>query len=250
LVNARKNSAAICIVVLICCAATFAQGGPPLISDDPGTPGNNQWEIDISYPYEASSVYATMDLPILDINYGLGDHIELSYLGGWLAGKNSQGWRDGWDDSLFGVKWRFLDQDKSGVDMSIYPQLSINTTTSLVRAGLAESGVGFYFPFEIAKTIGKWELDAEWGYQYWQHDKDQWQGGPVIGYILTDRIELLGEARFTFDQSFENYDLILDGGFRLDLVEHVQLLFAAGRSVRNGDDHANLYLYAGLGFTF
>ena len=52
------------------------------------------------------------------------------------------------------------------------------------------------------------------------------------------------------DQSFRSNDLILDGGARIDLVEHVQFLFAAGRGIRNNDDSPHLYLYAGLGFIF
>ena len=27
----------------------FAQGGPPLLTDDPGTPGKNNWEINLGY---------------------------------------------------------------------------------------------------------------------------------------------------------------------------------------------------------
>lgn len=191
-----------------------------------------------------------MDVPLLDLNYGLGDHIELSYEAGWLVGDEDHNWQDGYDNSQFGVKWRFLDQDRSGVDMSIYPQFDFNTTKSLAKLDLVESGYGVYLPMEIAKTIGKLELDGEAGFQYWQHDRDQWAGGPIIGYVLTDRIELLGEARFIFDQSFRTYDLIIDGGGRFTINDHVQILFAAGRSVKSGDDSPHLYLFTGLGFTF
>jgi hypothetical protein len=249
--NAWKRLAVLGFIVLTFCAKSFGQGGPPLIGDDPGTPGNRHWEINVAYPYQQTAETTTMDLPYIDANYGLGDHIELSYEGGLLLGKNDgQNWQTGYDNSLFGVKWRFLDQETSGVDMSVYPQFGYDTTASLGRTGLVESGASFFLPVEIAKTFGKLELDAEAGYQYWQHDRDQWDGGPIVGYILTERIELLGEARFVFDQSFRSNDLILDAGARVGLVNHVQLLFAAGRGVRNGDDSPHLYLYAGLGFTF
>jgi hypothetical protein len=249
--NAWKRSATLCFVVLAFCSKSFAQGGPPLIGDDPGTPGNGHWEINVSYPYLQTARTTTMDIPFLDANYGLGDHIELSYEGGLLLGKNDgQSWQSGYDDSLIGVKWRFLDQETHGVDMSIYPQFGFNTTTSLSRAGLVESGSSLYLPVEVARTFGKFELDAEAGFQYFQHDRDQWAGGPIFGYILTDRIELLAESRFVCDESFRRNNLILDAGARIGLVNHVQLLFAAGRGVQNGDDSPHLYLYAGLGFTF
>lgn len=67
---------------------------------------------------------------------------------------------------------------------------------------------------------------------------------------MNNRIELLAEARFTFDQNFRTYDLILDGGGRFTINDHMQILFAAGRSVRSGDDSVRFYLFTGLGFTF
>jgi hypothetical protein len=249
--NAWKAAAIFCAITFIFHAKSFGEGGPPLIGDDPGTPGNGKWEINIAYPLLQTQTATTMDLGYIDANYGLGDHIELSYQGGVLLGKTSgQGWHGGYDNSLLGVKWRFLDQEKSGVDMSIYPQFGFNTTSSLGRLGLANSGLGAFFPVEIARTFGKWEFDAELGYQYQQHDRDQWAGGPIVGYLLNDRIELLAEARVVCDQDFRSNNLILDAGARVNLVEHVQLLFAAGRGLRNDGDSPHLYLYAGLGFTF
>jgi hypothetical protein len=248
--NGWRISWALAIVVLTLRVKSFGQGGPPLIGDDPGTPGNKHWEINVSYQYFQSPGISSMDVPLLDLNYGLGDHIELSYEGGWLFGQNNGTWQNGYDDSQLGVKWRFLDQDKNGVDMSVYPQWNFNTTKSLTTAGFVESGNGLYVPFEIAKTIGKLELDGEAGFQWWEYDRDQWAGGPIIGYLLNERIELLGEARFTFDQNFRTYDLILDGGGRFTINDHMQILFAAGRSVRSGDSSVRLYLFSGLGFTF
>ena len=196
MVNKGICSLLCCGITLAFCARAFAQAGPPLIGDDPGTPGNGQWEINVAYPYLRTAQQTTMDAPLMDINYGLGDHIELSYEGGFLFGKSDgQSWQNGYDNTQLGTKWRFLDQDKSGVDMSVYPQFTFNTSRSLTRTGLVESGLGVYLPMEIAKTIGKFELDAEGGFQYLQHDRNQWAGGPVIGYLLTDRIELLAEWR-------------------------------------------------------
>jgi hypothetical protein len=246
-----KLPAAVCLALACFCSASFGQGGPPVIGDDPGTPGNGKWEVNISYPYVQTARTTAMDLPYLDLNYGLGDHIELSYLGGLLIGKtNDSGWQTGWDDSLVGVKWRFLDQDPNGVDVAIYPQLGYNTTSSFARVGLAESGLSFFIPVEIEKDFGKFECDAEVGYQHYEHDRGQWAGGPIFGYNLTDKIELIAEARMVCDEAFRSNNLILDGGGRIGLVDHVTLLIGLGRGLRNDDESPHLYLYAGVRFTF
>jgi hypothetical protein len=249
--NPSKISVILCMMIFAFCPDCFGQGGPPLIGDDPGTPGNGRWEINVACPYLQTAKTTSLDIPYIDANYGLGDHIELTYEGGLLIAKNQdQHWQSGYDDSLVGVKWRFFDQEARGADMSIYPQLGFNTTSSFARAGLTQRGLSFFFPVEIARTFGKFEFNAEAGYQYYEHDRGQWAGGPIIGYVLNERVELLAEARIVCDQSFRSNDLILDAGARVGLIEHVQLLIAAGRGMRNGDDSPHLYAYVGLGFTF
>ena len=60
-------------------AQVFAQGGPPLLTDDPGTPGNRNWEINIASTHFRSPGEREIEAPLLDINYGLGDRIQLKY---------------------------------------------------------------------------------------------------------------------------------------------------------------------------
>ena len=63
----------------VCSFAVFAQGGPPLLTDDPGTPGNRNWEINIASTQFFSPRENEIETPLLDINYGLGDRIQLKY---------------------------------------------------------------------------------------------------------------------------------------------------------------------------
>ena len=56
------------------------QGGPPFITDDPGTPGNRQWEINVGWIGNHNPGLAYYQLPNIDINYGWGDRIQLMYL--------------------------------------------------------------------------------------------------------------------------------------------------------------------------
>ena len=66
-------------LVPVCSFAVFAQGGPPLLTDDPGTPGNRNWEINIASTQFFSPGENEVETPLLDINYGLGDRIQLKY---------------------------------------------------------------------------------------------------------------------------------------------------------------------------
>ena len=63
------------IIVLLSGSSDFAQGGPPLLTDDPGTPGDGNWEINIGFTIEKLLQETLYEAPILDINYGLGERI-------------------------------------------------------------------------------------------------------------------------------------------------------------------------------
>ena len=64
--------------------SVFAQGGPPLITDDPGTPGDGNWEINLAFTAEKRKTERLYESPILHINYGLGERIQLKYEVPWL----------------------------------------------------------------------------------------------------------------------------------------------------------------------
>src|SRR2546430_17583068 len=56
----------------------FGQGGPPMITDDPGTPGNGKWENNLAIAFEHRRGETAYEVPAIDLNYGLGEHIQLT----------------------------------------------------------------------------------------------------------------------------------------------------------------------------
>src|SRR5476649_1478294 len=87
-----------------------AQGGPPMVTDDPGTPGNGHWEINVAWTDQQASGSTLVGLPLLDANYGVGDRIQLNYQASWnvlrVPGASST---SGMSDTLLAAKWRFYD---------------------------------------------------------------------------------------------------------------------------------------------
>ena len=91
-------------------ALGWAQGGPPFRSDDPDTPGNRNWEINIFGTADRNPTVGSYEIPNVDINYGAGHRVQLKFEiplsmaevrgpGGHLVA--------GLGNSLIGVKWRF-----------------------------------------------------------------------------------------------------------------------------------------------
>src|SRR6204780_4312670 len=83
------------------------QGGPPFITDDPGTPGNKHWEINFGWIADHNPGNAYYETPDIDMNYGWGDRIQLKYeLPMAVATGPDNTTRAGLGESLFGIKWR------------------------------------------------------------------------------------------------------------------------------------------------
>ena len=59
--------------------------GPPLITDDPDTPGPNHWEINLAATMEKFDSDWGWELPLLDINYGVGERIQLKFEIPWIV---------------------------------------------------------------------------------------------------------------------------------------------------------------------
>jgi len=75
----------------LACAVRFAfgQGGPPMITDDPGTPGNGKWENNFAIAFEHRPDETTYDVPAIDLNYGVGEHIQFTLQTGPVLLKRS-----------------------------------------------------------------------------------------------------------------------------------------------------------------
>src|SRR4029077_2456846 len=106
----------------------LAQGGPPLITDDPDTPGPGYWEINIAGLMEKTRGERRVEVPRVDFNYGVGRRIQLKFEVPWVVWQNdAQRNETGAGNATVGVKWRFFGQEGETIAWSIYPQLDFNT---------------------------------------------------------------------------------------------------------------------------
>jgi len=228
--------------------SAFAQGGPPMLTDDPGTPGSGAWEINIAYLEQRTQQELLRSFPHVDFNYGLGERIQLKFETGWLFVEAPQGSsvKSGLDDSLFGVKWRFLDQERSGIDMSVYPQLQVENPTSSVSRGIAEPGPNLFLPVEISHDFGKARLVGEVGYQYFRAQENQWVVGVLGALEVSDTLELMAEIRSYSEKFLNGGDVILNTGLRLAMSSKVKLLASAGTGLTNTPGATTFIAYLGV----
>jgi len=229
-----------------------AQGGPPFIGDDPGTPGDGNWEINVAAYTERHPTERIYNAPILDANYGVGPRLQLKYQVPYLVdGDDGEPTRSGLGKSLAGVKWRFYENDEKGLEVSTYPQLEFNNPTSSVERGLVDSGVRFFLPIEVTKKVGPFEINPEAGFWFADKAGAAWATGVVVARQVSKRLELDGELYDTANTNGSNHWNTFDGGGRYKLGEHFVLLFMAGRSFRGpASEQPQFFGYLGMQFLF
>jgi hypothetical protein len=174
-----------------------------MITDDPGTPGNGKWENNFAIIFEHRPNETSIDVPEIDLNYGVGEHIQLTLQNAPVLLKRSgRGLIGGLGSTEAAVKWRFLDEATSGLDMSMFPRVIFNVVQSSVRRGLAEDGTRFQIPFQMAKTFGRWHADVEVGPRASTVGRSEWLYGIVCGFDLAKPTMLMAELH---DESRMNF---------------------------------------------
>ena len=90
-----------------------AQGGPPMITDDTETVPTGHWEINSAFTIESGADGRLFGTPLVDFNYGLGEHFQLKIEVPWLLlHNNGQRGVNGLGNTNIGVRWRFRDEKK------------------------------------------------------------------------------------------------------------------------------------------
>lgn len=220
-----------------------AQAGPPMVTDDPGTPGDGHYEINIAAVSEGH-VY---ELPLIDFNYGVGDRVQLKLETPYEVDTQPSR-RTGLGNGLAGVKWRFVDQGDDGWQISTYPQIQfVYPTSSSAKRGLAESGTNLFLPFEVQRQLGAFEVGVETGRWLRQNDNDSWVAGLVVGKPLSERVEAMVEIHDEELIGSPQRELLVNVGARLKLSDTFVMLVSLGRDLHNSiDDTNNVISYLAL----
>jgi hypothetical protein len=210
----------------------FAQGGPPYYTNDPGTPGNMNWEINLGYMPFLHDGQSLTHTPDVDINFGVGKRIQFTYEIAWLRVRNGgTPAKYGMGQSNPGVKWRFYDAGENGFSISVFPQFFLNNPNDAVRRGITPAGQSFLLPLEFSRKFGPIDVDYEFGYQFVHNGPNGWLSGVVVGHEFTSKLEADAEVynQGTFNPSLNQPTLEFGGRYKIH--RPAILLFMAGRSL-------------------
>ena len=212
-------------------------GSPPMHVDDTDTPGDRTWEVNIGMEAEWASGEHVIDGPIADINYGIGDRMQLTYEVPYV-------WRrdDGDDDedavraqgvgdSSFGLKYRFYDNEDRGVSLAVYPQVRVRTPGA--DRAVSEGGTSFTLPLLLVSEFEHFSISAQAGVEV-SSDEHRWFTGAGVGWRFSDRTALMSEI---VGEDLNSSERRWQAGFGLrhKLREGRSLSASLGRDVSAGE---------------
>lgn len=259
------------LVAFVSASVMLAQGGPPFITDDPGTPGNRQWEINLAATAIHNPGQSYYQMPSIDMNYGWGDRIQLMYSPSLAVATDEHNTtRAGLGETQIGLKWRYFEHHRQGepksdenmnFSLGTYPQALINNPTSSVSRGIVENGPQYYLPAEFTARLGPVSVNGEVG--RWFGNKlvpSRWGRGLIAGHEFSERFEVYAEIYDLQDANRigtapKQRSLTLDLGGRktLDHAGHLRLLFLGGRAIQavtRENSEPNWIAYLGVQLLF
>ena len=259
----RSTLMALGIFVALMAAHVRAQGGPPMITDDPGTPGPNHWEVNLAWTDTATPGSSEFGLPLIDANYGVGDRIQLNYQASWNIVRADGDTTSGYSNTQLAVKWRFYDAGEHNLQISMYPRLTfLDPGSASARRGLADANTTFLLPFEFQKEFDWFAVNVDFGHIFCAHESAQgsegsiyavdrgWTGGLCIGREVKKNWELDLEWHTTTDDRVGRSEQTVNLGSRIGVAEHATILLAIGSDTSNTLGPRNsLLTYLGVQLT-
>ncbi len=237
-------------LVLIACTClphvAFAQAGPPLITNDTGSPGDGHWEINLAATGDRTGDTWNVIAPDADINYGLGERIQLTVHPAWAHRREpGSAFASGIGGTELALRWRFLDEDKAGVSMAIQPHWILPGPPAARRKDLSPATQEFQLPLQVVKTFGKSSLGVEVVRHFVEKGNDAWQAGMFWARPCPRDWQCLAEINGSRDDHGTT-QTIINLGTRHPISEHLVFMASLGRQISGERPRATPVFYLGV----
>ena len=227
-----------------------AQGGPPLLTDDPGTVENGKWELNMAWIYRRLPGSIEIELPHFDASHGISDRAHFKLEVPWVFATDGSSSVNGDGGGSTGIKYRFIDAKGCRPAISTYPQIGFQLSSRSVRNGLAEPGTSLLLPIQIQWDFDRFSVNVDSGYIVQGGASPSWLGGIAVGRkvgVCEYLAELHGEGVFATGES----NWIAQLGHRRELSEAATLIFAFGKTIAsNKSENLSWTSYLGVQFHF
>ena len=226
-------------------------GSPPLDVDDPGTPGCNGWEINL---VTSGEIGKGMDweTPLFDINYGVGDNVQLKFEVPYLVNQLAGVTTSGIGRTELGLKYRFYEDNSRELSVAFYPQVEFAMPGMAFAPGEDGDGTLTKLPVLLSTKVGETSkgdvmITANVGYNLSTQEATEHYVSAAfgVGFPLASKVAIMIEAS-TEQATSKNTEKVREGYVKANvglfgpITEHLLWFAALGQSRASYDtDDAN-----------
>jgi hypothetical protein len=184
----------------------------------------------------------------LDLNYGATKGVQLTAtLPASVSHDTASGWRGGSGDVELGVKYRFLNDEKSSVSAAIFPRAILPTASHSQGERMR-----FLLPLWIEKDFrGGTSLFGGGGFEFnpGAGNRNFWQAAAALTHDVNKTVSIGAEVAWQQRDTLGGTDQTRAGiGTIVKLSDHYALLFSGGPTW--ADHHTGYHFYGALGLDF
>ena len=226
-----------------------AVAGPPYVSDDPEPTDTGHFEI-YTFNNGTATQGGTSGEGGIDFNYGAAPNLQLTAtLPEGYSRVVGQGTDLGIGNVELAAKYRFLQQDSFGLDVSVFPRIFLPSGSGRIGDDFASLLVPIWIQRDFG---GGWSAFGGGGCTFSQRRAvDFCQAGGVLTYQVLPKLQIGAEFfHQTADSGGTPETSSLGVGWRYDLNDNYHLLGYVSRGIENTNETNQLSWYASVLFTF
>jgi hypothetical protein len=227
--------------------------GPPLVTDDPEPVEFQHWEVYLASLQMKSATGWSGTSPHVEVNYGVVPDVQLHIIMPLAYNAPASGGSHyGYGDTELGVKYRFVSETDSRLQVGVFPPLEVPSGNG--HEGLGSAQLQIFLPLWIQKSWGKKE--RQWttygGGGFWMTPGPGNQNWGYVGWLLqrqpTHQLTVGAEVfHETPKQICGDSDTIINGGGIYDFSDTYHLMLSAGHTVQGPHQ---FIAYVGFQWTF
>jgi hypothetical protein len=226
-----------------------AFAGPPYVADDPEPTDYQHFEI-YTFNLGTTARGGTNGESGIDFNYGAAPNLQLTaVVPGGFNQPYGEGLAIGMSNVELAAKYRFLQQDSFGLDVSIFPRVFLPTVTN----GVSENRTSLLLPIWVEKDWnGGWSAFGGGGCTVTDgRGLNFCQAGAVLTYQVLPKLQFGTEFFYQTADTFGTPATSSIGvGLRYDLNDNYHLLGYVRRAIENANETDQYSWYAAILFTF
>jgi hypothetical protein len=238
------------VIILIFSCINFDNiyAGPPFLTDDPEPVELKHWEFYIASTslFEPDNFSGT--LPHFETNFGILTNVQIHLLIPFnYIVKSHQKIHYGYSNTEFGVKWRFIRENKNNPQIGIFPVIEIPTFRNFE---ISDNKTQLFLPVWIQKSWNKFTTYGGGG--YWINpginNKNWFFAGWLWQYDFSDMITLGSEIFYHTAESIDDKSCVgfnVGGNLNFNKKFHFIYSFGYNKSLKGN----SLMSYGGFLWT-